>query len=452
MPNPHHSLSATATLLTVAERGHTLNRRQTLSPDNRWVVFDTRNDDTQIAITTSIERLNLETGIVEPVYQVEHATQYGPGVGAAAYHPRDEKILFIHGLLNCREELPYGVARRFGAIWQQDAPLSKKISPAEYRIGPNCVSGIDAAPLIVPLGVMSGGTHAHSWSPNGQRVSFTYDDALRPSIPRTVGFMTCDPEVCRLVAESFEKAKSAPFDPSETFEGQFASFLLFEPDPNLGIRKAVEECWIGDHSLAFLGSIRSKRGEEIVEIFVADLPSDPEIADFLRTSRRDCFGLSLPGIEFRRLTFLENRLFPGVQGPRHWLVASPDGKFLYFLLRDLSGVVQLAEVGIATGDCRILTSLEHDVEGQISVDPSGNRIAWVSNGLVHIYDRNTEQTEVWQETRWSKTPDSKPTDIWLPYDGSYVGAVHFVGERQLLVNRTVRLGSGKYLQILRLEI
>ncbi len=74
---------------------------------------------------------------------------------------------------------------------------------------------------------------------------------------------------------------------------------------------------------------------------------DREIAEFLRTTRRDCFGLSLPGIEFRRLTFLENRLFPGVQGPRHWLVASPDGKFLYFLLRDLSGVVQLAEVGIA---------------------------------------------------------------------------------------------------------
>ncbi|MCU0712579.1 MAG: DUF3748 domain-containing protein [Pirellula sp.] len=446
MPNPPDSLSAIATRLTLDEHGHTLNRRQVLSPDGSWVVFDTRNDDTQIGTTPSIQRVHVSTGRVEPVYQVEHATQFGPGVGAAAYHPHEEKILFIHGLMNCCQESPYGIARRFGALWDHG------MGPAEFRLGVSRVDGHVVTPSVVPLGILSGGTHAHSWSPNGQRVSFTYDDALRPTMPRTVGFMTSDPKVVQLVAESFHKVRSSRSDPAETFEGRFASFLLFEPDPNLGIRKAVEECWVSDRTLAFLGSIVSKRGEEMVEIFVADLPSDPEIAGCLRDNSRENLGQMLPGIEFRRLTFLENRPFSGVQGPRHWLVASPDGQTVYFLLRDLMGIVQLAEVGIDTGDWKILTALDHDIEGQISIDPLGNRIALVSGGLVHVHNLATGETVAWQETSWRRTPESEPIGESLPYDGSYVGAVHFVGERQLLVNRYIRGGTGKHLQILRLEI
>ena len=446
MPNPTDSLSAVATCLTLEERGHTLNRRQVLSPDGSWVVFDTRNDDAQIGITTSIERLHLGTGRIEPVYKIEHATQYGPGVGAAAYHPRDDKILFIHGLKNCCLESPYGIARRFGALWDTN------ISPAEFRIGASLVDGNGSVPSFVPLGILSGGTHAHSWSPNGQRISFTYDDALRPSMPRTVGFMTSDPTVCQIVAESFNAVKPTCFSPAETFEGRFASFLLLEPDPNLGIRKAVEECWVGNHSIAFLGSILSKRGEEVVEVFIADLPSDLEIADSLKSGSRNRFGQLLSGIEFRRVTFLENRPFPGVQGPRHWLVASPDGRSLYFLLRDLNGIVQLAEIGIDSGDLRILTALEHGVEGQISIDPVGNRIAMFSGGVIHVYDLVTEAMVAWKETQWKRTAESEPTGDSLPYEGSYVGAVHFAGARELLVNRYLRSETGTFLQILRLEI
>jgi hypothetical protein len=264
--------------------------------------------------------------------------------------------------------------------------------------------------------------------------------------------MTSDPTVNQLVAESFHAAKPKCFSAAETFEGRFASFLLFEPDPNLGIRKAVEECWVGNHSIAFLGSLLSKRGEEIVEVFVADLPSDLEIADSLRSNARGRFGQVLSGIEFRRLTFLENRPFPGVQGPRHWLIASPDGRSLYFLLRDLAGMVQLAEMGTDSGDLRVLTTLEHGVEGQISIDPTGSRIAMVSGGVVHVYDLATDTIVALKETQWKKTLESAPTGISLPYEGSYVGAIHFAGNREFLVNRYVRGETGTFLQILRLEI
>ena len=446
MQSPRDSLTAVVTLLTSEERGHTLNRRQVLSADGNWVVFDTRNDDTQIGKTKSIERLHLGTGRVEPIYELKHATEFGPGVGAAAYHPHDDKILFIHGLHNCCSETPYGVSRRFGALWDTN------VIPAEFRFGASQIDGSSPVPSFVPLGVISGGTHAHSWSPNGQRISFTYDDALRPSMPRTVGFMTSDPAVCQIVSEHFHAAKPNRCSPAETFAGRFASFLLFEPDPNLGIRKAVEECWVGNHSIAFLGNIVSKRGEEISEVFAADLPSDLEIAESLKTTSRNHTGQVLSGIEFRRLTFLENRPFPGVQGPRHWLVSSPDGRSLYFLLRDGNGVVQVAEIGIDTGDLRILTELEHGIEGQISIDSEGRRLAMASGGVVHIYDLETGTVTACQETRWKKSPDSELTEDSLPYEGSYVGAVHFAGERELLVNRYVRGVTGIYLQILRLEI
>ncbi|XZE17654.1 DUF3748 domain-containing protein [Pirellulaceae bacterium SH449] len=446
MVNPPESYPAVATLITNAERGHTLNRRQVLSPDRFWAVFDTRNDDAQIGTTRSIERVHLTSALVEVLYQVAEGTVYGPGVGAAAYHPQDDKVIFIHGLHNCSSKLPYGVARRFGAIWDS------KVTPAEYRIGQSERADDRLAPLNVPLGVLSGGSHAHSWSPNGSRISFTYDDALRPTMPRTVGFMTNSASVNQMVAEMFATSTQSRNQDAESFAGAYSSFLLLEPDPNLGIRKALEECWVGNHSIAFLGMVESKRGEEILEIFVADLPSDEEIVDSLRTMDHRQGWPLLPGINLRRLTYLESRVFPGVQGPRHWLTASPTGESIYFLLRDPQGVVQVAQVGVESGDVRVLTELECGVEGQISVDRTGDQLAFVSDGLVCTLSLRTGQVARWVERGWREGVESPINTKPLPYEGSYVGSVHFIGDRRLLVNRYLRLDSGIFLQILMLEI
>lgn len=451
MVNPPESFPAVATLITHAERGHTLNRRQVLSPDRCWAVFDTRNDDTQIVTTRSIERVNLASGLVEVLYQVAGGTVYGPGVGAAAYHPQDDKVIFIHGLHNCCSSLPYGVARRFGAIWHS------KVIPAEFRLGPSESSKVASAIPNVPLGVLSGGSHAHSWSPNGNRISFTYDDALRPTMPRTVGFMTNAPSVNQMVMELFDVSRPSQDQDAENFTGAYSSFLLLEPDPNLGIRKALEECWINNDSIAFLGVVESKRGEEILEIFVAELPSDEEIAESLRSMDHRKSWPLLPGINLRRLTYLESRMFPGVQGPRHWLTSSPKGESIYFLLRDPKGVAQVAQVGVESGDVRILTELECGVEGQISVNGSGDQLAFVSDGLVCTLSIESGALESgrivrWVERGWRKGVKSPASMNCLPYEGSYVGAIHFVDDRRLLVNRYLRMDSGVFLQILTLEI
>lgn len=48
--------------LTSDAKGHFLNNLQCFSPDGKWLVYDTRNDDAHIARTGSIEMVNVETG------------------------------------------------------------------------------------------------------------------------------------------------------------------------------------------------------------------------------------------------------------------------------------------------------------------------------------------------------------------------------------------------------
>src|SRR5687767_15856084 len=68
-------------ILTTGKYGHTLNATQVFSPDNLWVLYDTRNEDSHIQSTSSIEKVNVETGEVVKVYTVEKQTAFGPGVG-----------------------------------------------------------------------------------------------------------------------------------------------------------------------------------------------------------------------------------------------------------------------------------------------------------------------------------------------------------------------------------
>jgi hypothetical protein len=453
--------------------GHTLNRRQVISPDRQWAVFDSRNEDTQIGTTRSIERVHLNTGECQVIYETPFASEYGPGVGAAAYHPTLDRVIFLHGLFNCDALRPYGMARRFGAV--VDVGCSS-VQAAEFRTIQNAL----------PFGALSGGTHAHSWSPSGQRVSFTYNDALRPGLPRTIGFMTPLPSLCQRLRESSTFREQANNDP-ETFCGLWASFVMKLPmlvrqvgdnldweDHEVATRRvskgrmtgnllayasgydqrqlqataldcdliqAVEECWLNDDTLVFLGTLRSPRDQSITiqEIFLARLPSDVEL---------QANGETNP-FEVEQVTFLGDRKHPGVSGPRHWLVGDTSGRRVFFLLKDDRGVVQLARVDVFEKNVEVLTALEESIEGQVACDAVGERVSFVSGGKIHVLELASGRIDVWTETRWE---DSRSVAINSPpFEGSYVGAVHFVDQRRLLVNRYVGSSAGRFLQILQLE-
>jgi putative component of toxin-antitoxin plasmid stabilization module len=193
--------------------------------------------------------------------------------------------------------------------------------------------------------------------------------------------------------------------------------------------------------MVFLGTVRMQKdsSKTIQEVFLAKVPTDEAL------EQKD----TMTSMELERITFLEETNNPGVQGPRHWLIGDGSGRRVYFLVKDSMSIVQLACVDVLEKQTSILTELKESIEGQISCDPKGKRISFVSGGKVHLLDLSTGETEIWTEHRWE---DQRGLAVVCPpFQGSYVGSVHFVDEARLLVNRYVGTPNERFLQILQLQ-
>ena len=424
--------------LTFGDYGHTLNRRQVLSHDGQWAVYDTRNDDTHIARTNAIEMVHIESNEIVRLYQTGSSSLFGPGVGAAAFHPTQPTAIFIHGVPGCSESNPYSAARRFGALVDVDS--LGKIRAAESRC--DCPAyGLDRS----AIGVLHGGTHAHSWNARGW-ISFTYNDAWlernakEPSKlrdQRTVGFMLPKLAGSRH-SLSHENANG------ECFDGQYDAFLaaslcqVARPDSD-DIEQAVEECWLGHQSaIAFLGSVRDHHGELRQEIFVTDLPDTNAIQEKVGTRyelNAESRLAMAEGCKQRRLTHTLARKHAGIQGPRSWLVASPDGNWIYTLMKDDLGIVQMVRIPTSTGEPEQVTELEHSIEGQLSLGPGGKECAFLCDQRVCLVSVDSGKHE-WLTDRSEWT---------------LVGAVHFAGQNRWLCNAYVGPKDHRYLQIFCIE-
>lgn len=421
--------------------GHTLNGHQVFSPDDKWVVYDTRNDPTHIGRTCCIEKVEIATGRIERLYTAPSQTEYGPGVGAVAWHPHDDKVIFIHGLLNCDKNRPYDFTRRFGAIWSARNPSS--------------ILAADARTVAVPLvaGALRGGTHAHSWSGDGTWISFTYNDYLIEQLEkrgtgirdlRTVGVMA--PGGVHISA-----------DDEENFSGQYfsvvAATVTEEPEPGSDeIEKAFDECWVGrdgyrksdgqwqKRALAFQGHLRTTSGDLLTEVFVADIPDD-----ISRAGNEPLEGTiesrpAVPtGLVQRRLTFTNDRKFPGIQGPRYWLRTSPDGSLVYFLMKDDDGIVQVYSIPTIGGDIRQVTDLPVSIQAQFNLNAEGNRLALIAGNSVWVTD-----VETGKSTRL--TPFREEADA--PVNGALW---NHRGDK-IVYNRYVASESGRFLQIFKIDL
>lgn len=387
---------------TLDDCGHTLNHRQVFSPSGRHVYFDARNVDTEIMKTDRIGRIDLETGQIDWVYQAPNAGPFGPGVGAVACHPLRDRCVFIHGLRNCDAVKPYGATRRFGAMLDPDVS-SGSIRSAEAR----CIR------WNPPRGALRGGTHAHSWSADGRAISFTYNDAWieerhhdgqGPPDLRTVGVMWTDRPV----------EVSEP--DSENFSGNCYAMLVAsvshvaEPGTD-AIEMAREECFlgVGSRAIAFLGRVRTVSGGTIDEVFVARWPESLSFAS--GSSPTDADGrLETPEfVRVERVTRTEGRRYPGVSGPRSWLVSSPDGRRVVCPMKDDDGIVQVAAVDVDSGQIDVLTRLTASLESPLAIDRLGERISLMSEGRIGILDLAT------REVQWSPDLRDRLEFVWGSY-------------------------------------
>lgn len=410
------ALSTRLQAITHDPYGHFLNHRQIFSPDGARVYFDTRNADPEIQRTCRIESIDWRSGEVSIEYTVPRPSEYGPGVGAVVCHPHRERLLFIHGLHSCNQARPYGTTRRFGALLATESSRSRTsassgsvrmLLPIESRyVTSDC-----------PRGGLRGGTHAHSWSRDGRWVSFTYNDdvvAMRhacgegPPDRRTVGAIYL-PDLDADYGGSAGKRGLAYYDcagSQEEWSGLgWGTVLARVTDaPRFGsddIEQACEECWVENRPLrtmAFLGRVRDARGHAIDEVYVAEWREEDrsrgvEVAEGSIGTRAQCddAGRLVPAADgpsdpvqslcVRRVTRTEDELHPGVSGPRNWLIASPDGRSVYFPQRDPRGVVQIARADLDSGVVTAISQLSQSIENQLAIDAAGRTLTAIVAGI-----------------------------------------------------------------------
>ncbi len=351
--------------LTQSPAGHQIHNRQCFSPDGRFIYYDSRNDETQLALSHAIGRVEISTRREE----ILHHSGNIP-IGAVTCHPLEPKLAFILGIPG----LSYAPQLRSGATLDPD----------------NNPIRLDARDVTPPFtaGTLRGGTHAFHWSPSGAHVSFTYNDALTPSKTaphdlRTIGILIPGNPIT-------VPNPSYPLD----FNGTATTCLVVPvtPNPRPGsndLLRAFDEDWIDDHTLAFQGTIKTSTGTIITELFLATIPTNP--LNHLPSSENTAATMpaTLGGTTIRRLTNTENTTHPGIQGPRHWVRTSPDRKSIAYLAKDTNGVVQIQRASIDGSKVSQITRLTQSIQDVFDWSPDGKHLACIAGNQLLLINAST---------------------------------------------------------------
>jgi len=357
------NLPKTIHTLTSSKAGHTLHHQHVFSPDDAYIVFDGRNDETKIGETAEIGVVQIASSTESVLFRNANQTMYGPGVGAASFHPHRHRVVCIKGLASCSPEVPYAMSRRIG--WCLD--LEK----------PQHGFHLDARAVLAPYppGSLRGGTHSHGWSASGELVSFTYNDAFVDADLRVVGVMV--PSGKPILVDEVPGNNSGEM--YSAIVSEVVSQAAFGSDE---IEKAFDECWLGvKNTIAFQGNTRNAEGALITEIFLVDI----DVAAVLRDA--DAVGQvgerpKVPvGIQQRRLS----RTSKGLSNLRHWLRASADGRYVYALAKDNHERNQLIQCDALSGDFTYISAFDFSIDSPINISYKGDKLTFIAQNNVFIY-------------------------------------------------------------------
>jgi hypothetical protein len=354
--------------ITFASRHHQLTNTQTWTSDSQWLVFDARPSGASFTGKT-IERVNIHSGEIDVIYR---ATD-GAHVGVVTVHPQDDRYVFIHGPENPDASWQYDFHHRRGVVTHQGETHN--------------LDAMDITPPFTP-GALRGGSHVHVYSPNGNFVSFTYNDHVLHEYDLALDLRNVG------VATPFGPVIPAGDHPRE-YAGSHWSVLVSQTTatPQAGsddINRAYEEGWVGNSQLAFIGDTLSVSGEKVPELFIVTLPKEEagwKLAGNVPLCGTDTTLPAPPaGVVQRRLTFTHDKIYPGlVTAPRHWVRSNPQGDKIAFLMRDDAGVVQLWLIAPDGSELRQLTHCD-GIQSAFNWHPSGEWLGFVVENRIALCD------------------------------------------------------------------
>ncbi|MEI7585095.1 DUF3748 domain-containing protein [Runella sp.] len=392
---------------------HDLDNNDNFSPDNQWLVYDTRTEEGGIAASAKIEKVNVETGEKKVLYVLSNNAEWGPGAGAVSYSPVDNSVVFIHGLMSLTKENPYQQWRRTGVIINDAAP--------------NVPVFMDARDITPPYtkGALRGGTHRHEWSGDGQWIGYTYNDAVLKALEDKTG------EKHNLRTIGVSKRNNPVFlekdAQGDNVSGEWFSALVVRvtPTPKPGsdeISHAAGDSWVGTDGYvkpdgtrqiarAFIGKVKNKNGKEVDEVFIVDIPTDITIpGEFGPLEGTDTtFPMPPKGTAQRRLTFTANASQAGCVGI---VRSSFDGSLLAFLAKDAHGIQQIFAISPSGGVATQLTFHDKNVEGSVRWRPDGKQISYVWEGSIVVCKIGNEPFESRFQLLTKPTENSPSNLVW----------------------------------------
>ncbi len=395
---------------------HDLDNNDNFSPDDEWLVYDIRTEEGGIGASSKIEKVNVKTGEKVVLYELKQNQLYGPGVGAVSYSHKENKVVFIHGLLNITAENPYEQWHRTGVIIDD--------------VNPGMPIFMDARDISFPFtpGALRGGTHRHEWSGDGQWIGYTYNDAILKHLEDSTG------EVHNLRTIGVSKSNhpvAVENDPTgESFSGEWFSALVVQvvanPIPGSDeISRAAGDSWVGtsgykkpDGSMqrarGFIGTVKNKKGEDVDEVFIVDIPEDITIPgeEGPLEGTKTAMPFRPKGASQRRLTFTADTENPGCVGI---VRSSSDGSLLVFSAKDIHGILQLFTISPNGGATTQITSHPTDMKSSARWRPDGTKLCYVwDNSLMTVDLNGTEPVRL-----TSRTDDSPSDPVWS-HDGKTI--------------------------------
>ncbi|ERT13287.1 DUF3748 domain-containing protein [Photorhabdus temperata] len=385
--------------ITFDNRSHQLTNINVWTPDSQWLVYDVRPHGASFTGLT-IEKIHVHGGKTEIIYQAKE----GAHVGVVTVSPTEPvRYAFIHGPEFPDEQWHYDFHHRRGVIVSEDLPR-KAVT-------------LDAMDITAPYtpGALRGGSHVHVFSPDGSRLSFTYNDHVMHELDPALDLRNI---AVAVPLKSVESPKHHPREHDGSYFSVVVSSTTPQPEPGSDeINRAYEECWVGQAgyrkadgswqrwALAFIGNTISATGQKVPEVYVVDL-SEQDV-DYAIAGEKPLQGTetTLPappaGVMQCRLTFTSHKRWPGVvNNPRHWLRASPDGEQIGFLMKDDNDIVQLWTISPNGGEPRQITKGNCGIQSAFSWEGNGQFVAFICDNSVMLCDvqngqmrRLTERTE-----------------------------------------------------------